>query len=110
MLIVSNSGEVKLTRGDTAKLTVNITDDEKQPYSVQNDDVLTLTVKKDVKDTEGLIEKKITGSDTFHIEPKDTAELDFGKYKYDVQLNTADGEVYTVIPPTVFEILAEVTH
>ena len=109
MFSVSKSGEIKLTRGDTARLTVTITDGTGQPYIVQNDDVVTLTVKKDVKDTEVLIEKKLTGGDTFHIEPKDTATLDFGKYKYDVQINTAEGEVYTVIPPTTFELLAEVT-
>jgi hypothetical protein len=80
-----------------------------EPYTVQNDDVLTLTVKKDITDTEPIIEKKVTGNTTFHLEPKDTTGLNFGKYKYDVQINTAEGEVYTIISPTAFEILAEVT-
>ncbi len=111
MLIVSKSGAISLTRGDTAKLTVFPTigeGEEKQPYAVQEDDVLTFTVKKKYGDDVPLIEKKLTGSTTFHIEPKDTKGLDFGKYKYDVQLTTASGENYTFIDRKDFIITEEV--
>lgn len=40
----------------------------------------------------------------------DTNTLDFGKYKYDVQLTTESEEVYTIIEPSIFEILPEVTY
>ena len=109
MLNVLENGEIQLTRGDTAHLSVNITKDNGEAYEIQNGDTLTLSLKKSVKDDEALMSKTITGSDTFHIEPKDTADLSFVKYKYDVQLTTEDGDVYTVIPPSTFEILAEVT-
>lgn len=111
MLSVSKSGEIKLTRGDTAKLSVHPTigeDEEKQPYIVQEDDVLTFTVKKSYEDKEAVIEKKLTGSTTFHIEPKDTKGLAFGKYKYDVQLTTAAGENYTFIDKKDFILTEEV--
>lgn len=108
MLIVSSSGDISLTRGDTAKLTVAITDDAGQPYTVQEDDVVTLTVKKNYEDEVPLIEKKVTGSADFHIEPADTKELAFDKYKYDVQVTTADGENYTVIADKAFTITKEV--
>ena len=49
------------------------------------------------------------GGAAIHIRPEDTKELSFGKYLYDIQLTTADGDIYTVIPPTTFEILKEVT-
>lgn len=110
MLIVSKSGEIKLTRGDTAKLTVFPTigeGDEKQPYIVQEDDVFIFTVKKDYDD-EAVIKKEITGSTKFHLKPADTKELAFGKYKYDVQLQPPDGENYTFIADKVFEITKEV--
>ena len=110
MLIVSKYGEVKLTRGDTARFTVAVTNDEGKAYEIQEGDTLTLSVKKEVTDTEYALQKKIIGDNTFHIEPKDTAELECGKYKYDVQIDTADGEVYTVIEPTLFELLQEVTR
>ena len=51
----------------------------------------------------------MTGSNQFHIEPEDTKFLSFGKYLYDVELTTASGDVYTVIVPTTFEVLKEVT-
>jgi hypothetical protein len=111
MLIVSKSGTVSLTRGDTARLKVFPTvgeGDEKQPYTVQEDDVLTFTVKKKYGDDVPLIEKKLTGSTTFHIEPKDTKGLEFGKYKYDVQLTLPDGDNYTFIDKKEFIITEEV--
>ena len=110
MLSVSKYGEIKLTRGDTAKLTVTPTigkGEEKRPYTVQADDVFVFTVKKDYDD-EAVIEKEITGSTTFHIKPEDTKGLAFGKYKYDVQLRPPDGENYTFIADKVFEITKEV--
>ena len=110
MLIVSKYGEIKLTRGDTAYLIVTPTigkGEEKQPYTVKNDDVLIFTVKEDYDD-EAVIKKEITGSTTFHIKPEDTKGLAFGKYKYDVQLRPPDGENYTFIADKVFEITKEV--
>ena len=108
MLKISGN-KISLTRGDTARLTVNVTDDSGNPYEIQNDDILTLSLKKNVKEVDYYMSKNIMGSDTFHIEPKDTSMLNFGKYTYDVQLTTSDGDVYTVIPPSEFEILPEVT-
>lgn len=108
MLSVSKSGEIKLTRGDTARLTVAVTDTEGQPYTVKDDDVLTLTIKQNYEDEVPVIEKVVTGDTTFHIEPKDTKSLAFGKYKYDVQITTADGDNYTVIDDKTFEVAKEV--
>jgi uncharacterized protein YfaS (alpha-2-macroglobulin family) len=108
MLIVSKYGEIQLTRGDTAELTVDITDSEGGAYSVKEDDTLTLTVKKNYEDTEPLIKKVVTGINFFHIEPEETKGLDFGKYKYDVQLTTANGDNYTVVADKVFNITREV--
>lgn len=108
MLSVSKTGEIQLTRGDTARLTVPITDSTGQPYTIKADDVLTLTVKKEYEDEEALIEKKVTGGNSFHIKPEDTKELEFIKYKYDVQLTTADGDNYTVLADKTFTITREV--
>ena len=108
MLKIAANGEITLTRGDTARLTVTLKDDAGQPYTVQNDDVVTLTVKKEYEDETALIEKKVTGGNTFHIKPEDTKGLAFGKYKYDVQVTTADGDNYTVLDDKTFTIAKEV--
>lgn len=110
MLYIESNNVIRLTRGDTAKLTVPIENDlDNSSYVMDERDTLTFTIKKSVKDNENLVQKVVTGSNNFHIKPEDTDSLPFGKYVYDVQLTTAGGDVYTVIEPTSFEILSEVT-
>ena len=110
MLKISPTGEIELTRGDTAWLSVDIQNEGTgETYLIKSDDTLTLSLKKAVYDDCPALQKTITGSNTFNILPNDTSNLDFFKYKYDVQLTTASGEVFTVIPPSTFHILQEVT-
>lgn len=110
MLYVLENGTIKLTRGDTAKLTVDLVNDlTKESYIMSEGDTLTLTVKADIKSNGFIFQKKVLGSNSFIIDPSDTNGASFGKYKYDVQLNTESGDVYTVIEPSTFEILTEVT-
>lgn len=111
MLYIQDDGTIRLTRGDTARLSVEIINEfTKQPYAVLPGDEMVLTVKKTVKEGAPRIQKKIIGSASFKIDPEDTENLAFGSYKYDVQLTTEDGDVYTVIGPATFEILTEVTY
>ena len=111
MLYVKDNGTIQLTRGDTARLEITIKNSlDGNEYLMDPDDVLTFTIKKSVKDSESLVKKESHGHNAFHIEPKDTEELSFRKYFYDVQLTRANGDVYTVIVPTIFEILKEVTY
>jgi hypothetical protein len=109
MFAVLKNGEIELTRGDSATLTVNITDAAGKPYTVRDTDTLTLSVKKDVKDPKPSVQKSIHGNNRIHLEPKDTAGLEFGNYVYDVELLTAEGDVYTVIEKTFFRLREEVT-
>lgn len=110
MLTVSERGEIGLTRGDTAWFDVPINNVlTGEPYEIQEADILTFSIKKTTNDRTHALQKRVTGSNIFHIEPQDTENLMFGKYKYDVELTTANGDVYTVIPPTTFEVLEGVT-
>ena len=110
MLSVQSDGTIKLTRGDTARLRVYINNDiDDTEYDILENDELTFTVKKSVSDKTPYITKTIIGSNLFHIKPEDTSNLQFGNYKYDVQLTTESGDVYTVIGPNTFEITKEVT-
>lgn len=110
MLYIKEDGTIRLTRGDTARLTVPITNStNNSEYEMQTDDTLYFSVKKSAKESEYLFQKIADGSNSIHIEPEDTAGLSFGKYKYDVQLTTAAGDVYTVIEPSVFEVMEEIT-
>lgn len=110
MLYIETNGEIRLTRGDTARLSISIANElTEEEYIMAEDDTLTFTVKKRAKDPEYIIQKVSTGSNSFHLEPSDTKELNFGSYIYDVQLNKSNGDVYTVVEPTAFQILQEVT-
>ena len=111
MLYVNKDGTIQLTRGDTARLTITIQNDlDGNDYEVAPTDTLKLTIKKTVNDSKPAVQKTVTGYSQFYIEPEDTKDLSFGKYLYDVELTTASGDVYTVIVPTAFEILKEVTY
>lgn len=111
MLRVNEQNEIELTRGDTAFLTVPIVNDlTGEEYIMEEDDTLTLTIKRSVTDKTPTLQKTAHGENTFHIRPEDTAGCDFAKYRYDVQLTRANGDVYTVIVPTTFRVGEEVTY
>ena len=102
--------DLYLTRGDTARLSVNIMNvcDDGE-YTPAADDVFRFTVKKNVYTDEMIFQKISKGNAVFKILPSDTKELDFATYVYDIELTTADGDVYTVVPYSMLYILKEVT-
>lgn len=108
MFFVGRDNSIKITRSDTAVLEIELTDQNDNTYTMSNTDKLKFTVKGSVKDTDPLIQITATGSNVINITSSHTKNLNFGIYKYDVELNTSDGKVYTVIPCNNFEICAEV--
>ena len=99
--------QITLTRGDSAKMLIELTQADGTEYPMQKGDVLTFTLRKKVESTGKLIEKIFNEK---HIEfiPEDTVDLDFGNYVYDVVLTTSAGEVYTVVSVSNFVIAKEV--
>lgn len=111
-MLYVDGNNIKLTRGDTAYLQVPIEnklpDGSTVPYELAANDTLTMTMRA-TYDSEVCFQKVLKGSNTFHILPEDTCGCKFGKYKYDVQLTMANGDVFTVVEPTCFQVLPEVT-
>lgn len=101
---------IRLTRGDTAYLTVPIRLATDEEYIMDKGDTLILSVKKSLRDETYAFQKRVEGENTIHIEPIDTEHMEFGKYKYDLQLNTSGGDVFTLIEVDTFELLPEVTR
>ncbi len=102
--------DISLTRGDTARLTVTITNIcDDGLYVPSPDDVFKLTVKESVYDSNSVFQKVSTGNPIFKIDPIDTKELDFRRYVYDIELETKNGEVYTIVPYSGFRVTKEVT-
>lgn len=114
MLYLEVDGTIKLTRGDTARFTVPIDIEDERgnvigEYVMNSEDVLVFGVKKNVKDEEYCFRKEFVGTNDIHIEPSDTKDLAFGKYKYDIQLNKYNGDIFTITDTCVFEVLTEVS-
>lgn len=102
--------DISLTRGDTARLTVTITNIcDDGLYIPSPGDVFKFTVKESVYESNSIFQKVSTGSPIFKIDPIDTKSLDFRKYVYDIELETPNGEIYTIVPYSEFRILKEVT-
>ena len=113
MLKIGKDGRITLTRGDTASLQLYLDayyDDGKHHwYEPHEFDTVTFTLKETPhEDSEVIFEKNLIELSFFLIDKKDTAHLKPGIYYYDVQILTEDGDRYTVVPPSVFEITWEV--
>jgi len=108
MAVKIQGNKIHLTRGDTLRVTVNITQDGEAYVPVEGDSV-RFALKRDLDDPNPLILRDIP-IDTLQLilVPEDTKPLDFGKYWYDVELTKNDGTVDTFIGPERFYITEEV--
>lgn len=109
MITINEKGAIYLTRGDSAYLKISLNRNGKF-FQPQEGDKLEFSVKKDTTDEDYVVHKEFAANQAFVINPEDTKELQFGKYVYDVQLTTANGEIYTVVEPSLFYIKEEVTN
>lgn len=92
-----------LTRGDTAYLAVNITGANDLRIKEIN-----LSVKKNVNDEDYVFQ--LTAIDNkFIFSPKDTKDLDYGKYYYDIQITTELEEIFTIVEKSILYIKEEIT-
>jgi len=97
MTIDPNSYAIAMTRGDSESLSVRCPAD---PFTAG--DTITFTVR-DGAEGDIFLQKTVTDFDegvaVISMETEDTEGMDFGTYRYDIQLTDADGKVITLIPP-----------
>lgn len=102
---------IYLTRGDTLKVQISLSDPDGNPYEPQEGDRIRFAVKKDYNDPEKmlLINKEVP-LDTMilTLDPEDTKEMEFGDYVYDLELTNSAGEVDTFIDRAMFTLTEEV--
>ena len=97
MLYIDEDQNITLTRGDTGFFNISLLKNNGEAYVPQAGDSLRFALGKSWgKDT---IFTKNIPLDTcvLEIEPEDTKNLDFKKYKYDVEFTDAQGHVSTII-------------
>lgn len=106
---IGGDANIKITRGDTGVIAINLKNKDGTEYVMQTGDVLVITVKRSTYVSDVLFQKAFDSSMQAKIEPADTADLSYGTYWYDVQLTTAGGDVFTVVVPHKLEVMPEVT-
>lgn len=104
-----NKTSITLTRGDTLKLKITVTNADGSPYVPEETDIIRFAMKQSYEDSSPLV-TKIIPHDTLilQLDPSDTKPLAFGRYVYDVQLTNGDGEVDTFITKGSIRLTEEV--
>lgn len=100
---------ITLTRGDTFKANISITDRNGNPYEPIEGDSVRFAMKQTYADKNPLLLIDIP-IDTLilEIKPENTENLSFGTYVYDIQLTKSTGEVDTFIPTSKLKLTEEV--
>lgn len=114
MDVDSNSKYIFLTRGDNGAVgfTASLNEEETELYEFQDGDrVFFRAALKPGRDV--AVEKECTidfeeNEAICEFVPEDTKDMEFKVYRYEVELVTADGEHYTFIRNSPFEIGVEI--
>ena len=108
--------KIYLTRGDTFYCTIGMTKND-EPYIPEQGDSIRFVLKHAemtagntaYKDYKPLLEKSIpTDTLLLKLEAEDTKKFKFGKYVYDIEITFANGDVYTFINNSEFNLIPEV--
>lgn len=107
--IDNETDQMTIIKKDTASFDITLDN-----YVLSNGDTVTFTVAKEKESQSPLIQKEVTtfsydGVANISLTTEDT-NLDKGTYYYDIQVNTKDGRVDTIIGPAKFKVLEGVTY
>ena len=106
MLKISGT-KISLTRGDSAYITLTINDQNGDPYTLEDGDVVKCQVRTEPNDGDLIIDGEIVqdadGQIIWHISPRETKDINVGKYYWDAQLRTSNGDVFTFITSSMFK-------
>lgn len=105
--INQDTNKMTIIKKDTASFDIELDN-----YMFTAGDIVTFTVNTDVELEEPILQKVVTdfedGIATVSLTAEDT-NIEIGTYIYDVQVNTQDGRVDTIIGPAKFVVKGGVT-
>lgn len=103
---------IQIVRGTTNTFEISVVDSAGGAYVLGSNERVVFGVKADPKDRELIITKtaevKHEGLFQVVLDPEDTADLDFGRYWYDVGLDNGT-MFFNIIKPSPFVISENVT-
>lgn len=106
--------DLSIVRGTTAAFGITVTDAEGDVFTLETGQVLVFALKKRPKDEERVLVKQIrnTAGVQYYLEltPADTADLEPGKYYYDVGMQHGENTFYNIIEASVFEIKPNISE
>lgn len=117
MSVKISKNKITMTRGDTLRANIAMTDADGNPYIPKDGDSIRFALKTsqlnstktDYADSEPLIVKSIpTDTLELKLDPSDTKPLGFGTYVYDIEITYANGDVDTFITTAEFTLTPEV--
>lgn len=109
MLVFDKDSKVmKIVAKDTADFVLALDN-----YLLDTGDEVLFTINNELEKEEYILQKKITEFNNYkaliHLTSADT-DIAPGEYYYDIQINTADGRVDTVIGPAKFKVVGGVSY
>ena len=106
---------IRIVRGTTMSINVTIKDESGNVITLGEGEVLRFAVKKEANDTTYVIPPKDIDSTAqvgdgyvFMLEPSDTATLPFGRYYYDIGLQSGT-DYYMVVDCSWFDVASNIT-
>lgn len=105
---------ISIVRGTTNAFGIKVLDREGDEFTLESNQVLVFGVKRRPTDLERILVKTITtsvnGEYYLELTPADTADIEPGKYFYDVGMQQGESVFYNVIEASVFEIKPNITE
>ena len=111
-MLITKKTNIALTRGDSAYITLVITNGDGSPFELSQGDTVRCQVRSSPTIGELLFEGDVSIDDDgviWHISPADTKNLSIGEYYWDAELELSNGDIFSFIPVSIFEVLDEVT-
>lgn len=107
--------KLEITRGTTMSFLLTIQNDDGTDYTLADDEKIIFGVKLEPEKGDYLIKKIITTENAqsngyiISLKPEDTQQMDFKDYRYDIGLQTADGDYYMLVSCNQFIVNKAVT-
>lgn len=94
---------IYITQNDDAVLEIDIEKSIGESFELSEGDTLTMTVRQRPETASPVLMSvsSAPGSNRIIIRGADTQDIEPGKYSFDVQINRANGERYTILPDNI---------